>query len=107
MTNRILLFFFLLSISGLCAQKSGDVNEFLNKSILAIQNEDYDQALIYIERAKNIDDNSVEIYRLEAQLQEILGNNLEAMIAWENCLNLAQSDSLRKEAEVHINHLKE
>ncbi len=100
---------FLLSFSGLNAiqEKTGDVNEFLNKCILAIQKQDYDQALIYIHRAKKIDSHDVEVYRLEAQLQEILGNKDDAITAWENCLNLSESDTLTKEAEIHLDHLRD
>ncbi len=109
MTRRIVLLFFLLSASWLSAhqQKINQVNTLLNKTIHSIQMEEYDQALLIIQEAKSINPDLVEIYRLEAQLQEILGNKDEAIVAWEYCLNHAESDSLKEEAEVHINHLKD
>lgn len=97
-----------------------DVNALINKSIMAIQEKDYEKALSFINQAKNVnytnsnsqktktvDSTLAEIYQMEGQLLEILGKKDEAISAWYNCLNYAKTDALKREAEVHLKHLRD
>jgi negative regulator of sigma E activity len=108
--------FLNIAIAG--ETNNDDVNILINKSIMAIQNKDYEKALSFINQAKNVnydnnnnrltnsDDSTLaEIYQMEGQLLEILGKKGEAISAWYNCLNYAKTDALKKEAEVHLKHL--
>ncbi|MBC8323012.1 MAG: hypothetical protein H8E70_05550 [Candidatus Marinimicrobia bacterium] len=100
--------------------KNEDVNSLINKSIIAIQDKDYEKALSFINQAKTVnynnnnsrvsktDDSTIaEIYQMEGQLLEILGKKDEAISAWYNCLNYAKTDALKREAEVHLKHLRD
>ncbi len=97
-----------------------DVYSLINKSIIAIQDKDYEKALSFINQAKTVnynnnnsrvsktDDSTIaEIYQMEGQLLEILGKKDEAISAWYNCLNYAKTDALKREAEVHLKHLRD
>jgi len=100
--------------------KNEDVNSLINKSIIAIQDKDYEKALSFINQAKTFNSNNnnsrvsktddstiAEIYQMEGQLLEILGKKDEAISAWYNCLNYAKTDALKREAEVHLRHLRD
>lgn len=84
-----------------------DAQMYLKKSIKLIQKEQFDKALSIIRKAKELDEKNPEVYRLEAQLLEILGQRDKALNAWELCLQFAESEKLIEEAKIHINHLKD
>lgn len=88
-------------------EKNKKINKLLKKSITAIQEKNYEQALVFIQKVKDLDKENAEIYRMEGQLLEMLKKNKEAISAWESCLKFSKSDSLRKEAEIHIQHLRD
>jgi len=118
--------YLLLLFSILCAataqeEKTEKINELIHQSIIAIQNQDYEQALTFIRNAKNFglidaekdglskkpDSEKAEIYQMEGQLLEMLGRRDEAIAAWQSCLYYADSEILIKEAEVHLMHLSD
>ncbi len=111
MKKWVLLLSLLLSFSILDATiaergQTEKINDSIKKSVIAIQDQDYEQALIFIQEAKDLDTKNAEIYQMEGQILEMLGKNEDAINAWENCLKYADSDSLKNEAEVHIKHLR-
>ncbi|MCH7612610.1 MAG: hypothetical protein IIB95_11050 [Candidatus Marinimicrobia bacterium] len=101
----LLLFFSILNAAMADEDKTESINNLLKKSIVAIQDQHYKEALTFIHQAKNIDSKMADIYRLEGQLLEMLGNIDEAIIAWQNCIKYADSETIIEEAEVHLNHL--
>ncbi len=102
----ILLSFSILGATTAGQEQTENINDLIKKSVIAIQDQDYEQALIFIQEAKDIDTKNAEIYQMEGQILEMLGKKEDAINAWDNCLKYADSDSLKNEAEVHIKHLR-
>ena len=112
MKKWVLLLSLLLSFSILDATiaergQTEKINDSIKKSVIAIQDQDYKQALIFIQEAKDLDTKNAEIYQMEGQILEMLDKKKDAINAWENCLKYADSERLKKEAVVHIKHLKD
>ncbi len=103
----ILLSFSILNTTIAEEGETEKVIDLIKKSVIAIQDQQYEQALTFIYQAQSLDSENSEIYQMEGQLLEILGRSKEAIAAWDNCLKYADSDSLKNEAEVHIKHLKD
>lgn len=117
----LLLSFSILNATIGEEDKPDKINDLIKESIIAIQNQDYEQALTFIRKAKSFelintekyglpkkpDSKKAEIYQMEGQLLEMLGRRDEAITAWQNCLYNAESELLIKEAEVHLKHLRD
>ena len=101
----LLLSFSILNATDAEQDKPEKINDLIKKSIVAIQDQHYEHALTFIQQAKDLDPKMADIYRLEGQLLEMLGNIDEAIIAWQNCIKYADSETIIEEAEVHLNHL--
>ncbi len=120
--NKFIVILTALFLTIIIADETNkeDINSLINKSIMAIQEKDYEKALSFINQAKNVnytnsslrktktvDSKLAEIYQMEGQLLELLGKKDEAISAWYNCLNYAKTDALKREAEVHLKHLRD
>jgi len=117
----VLIIALCLNVTIAGEAKNEKVDNLIKKSIIAIHDKDYKEALSFIIEAKNIsqsksnqyriskDDNEIlaEIFQMEGQLLEMLGKRKEAISAWTNCLDSAKTDALKKEAKVHLKHLKD
>jgi len=83
------------------------IREYLTKGTELVSQEKYEEALFYVQKAIEIQDDNAELYRLEGQILEMLERTEESIAAWKKCLQTARNDELIKEAKLHLQSLKE
>ncbi len=83
-----------------------DIWELLGNVVTCISEEKYEDALKDIQKAIQLQPENAELYRLEGQILEMLGQIDRAITAWENCILYSETDSIKTEAQFHINSLK-
>lgn len=85
--SLLIITFSIFSVINAANPKQGKaekINNMIKKSISSIQDKNYEQALVFIQKAKDIDKENAEIYRMEGQLLEMLRKNKEAISAWDS-----------------------
>lgn len=106
MKQLTLLTVLLFTFATLPAQDK-NAQPFLEKAIQLLEKEQYQAALAEIETAVEIEPESADFYRLQAQILETLGLNEEAITAWELCLKYTEDEELIDEAEHHLKALSD
>ena len=66
----------------------------------------YQKALTHAKQAKKENPNNSDVYKMIALLYESLGKPSNAIVAWEKCLLYSNSSDQKKEAQNHIDILK-
>lgn len=96
------LILILIILSGLFAQAPA-----LEKTFSAMNSGDFKLALSHLQMVINSDSKNPELYRLKGMLHESLGENNNALMAWETCKKLSNNNSLILEADNHIQFLSQ
>ena len=66
----------------------------------------YEKALKHAKQAKKENPNNPDVYKMIALLYESLGKPSKAIVAWEKCLMHSNRSDQKKEAQNHIDILK-
>ena len=64
------------------------------------------KALTHAKQAKKENPNNSDVYKMIALLYESLGKPSKAIVAWEKCLLYSNRSDQKKEAQNHIDILK-
>lgn len=83
-----------------------ELDHYIQSGIEALKQKNYSQALEWIDRALPQQSTNAELYRLKAQILEMMEEYKEALKAWETCSRLARDIKLKQEAALHIKRLK-
>ena len=84
---------------------SDQARNYLSESLIHITCEEYNEALTLLELALELQETNPELYRLTGQVLEMLDRTEEAISAWQKCHDYATEQTLRDEAQLHINNL--
>lgn len=82
------------------------LDHYIQSGIKAMNNNNYPQALKWIDRALIRQSSNAELYRLKAQILEMMGEYKEAIKAWNACSKVTKDKNLKQEAALHIKRLK-
>ncbi len=77
-----------LSLQALSKTKdpSSQAASYKNLGWARLEQQNYEEAIEYLEKAKELDSNRTDIYCLLAQVQEALKDTNSARLSWEVCL---------------------
>ena len=81
-------------------------SDSLMKASAALNAGLYEKALLHAKTAQKENPRNSDVYKMIALLYESLGNPSKAIIAWENCILYSKRIDLKKEAQNHIEILK-